>query len=71
MGQVTTIEPSEWARRRRIIVEVRDSSRLDGGESLPEVQALQDRWVEGEITLDELRERVLRIASIGDPGEND
>lgn len=66
MAKVTMIEPSEWARRRRIILNVRHSSRLDGAESSAEVQRLQDQWVEGEISLDELRDRVLKATELGE-----
>ncbi|WP_425565018.1 antitoxin VbhA family protein [Pseudolysinimonas kribbensis] len=58
---VHLLEPSEWARRRRIVTEIRDSTRLAGGRSSDEAHRIQDRWVEGEITREEMGELIRSI----------
>lgn len=57
----TTITAAEVERRRAIVADVRHSTALEGGGSSAAVHAIQDRWVAGEITLDELDAMVLEL----------
>lgn len=57
----TTITPAEVERRRVIVADVRRSTAIESGGSSAEVHAIQDRWVTGEITLDDLDAMVLEL----------
>ncbi|PPK91897.1 hypothetical protein CLV92_12016 [Kineococcus xinjiangensis] len=51
------ISAAEQERRRRQVETVRASTELEGGRSDDEARAEQDRWVRGEIDVDELVRR--------------
>ena len=56
-----TMAADEVARRRVIVDGARHSTALEGGRASDEVHAIQERWVVGEITLDELDALVLEL----------
>ncbi len=58
MASNSNLSPEERAERHQILFEIRASSALEGGRSSDEAHALQDRWADGEITLDELHELI-------------
>lgn len=58
------ISTQEQARRQQRAEFVRVSTEMEGGQTSPAARAIQDRYVRGEITADELleltREQVAR-----------
>lgn len=55
------IDDGERARRAQIVDEVRVSTALEGGRPPAAVETLQDEWVAGRITFDELGAAVRRL----------
>lgn len=55
------VNDAERARRAQIVDEVRVSTALEGGRASAPVEALQDEWVMGRITFDELGAAVRRM----------
>jgi hypothetical protein len=56
---MSQIDPDESARRRAAVESARHSTKLEGGRSDAEVHAIQERWVSGEIELDQLDALIL------------
>ena len=67
-GKPSRSPPSEeeQARRRKAIETARRSNQLSGFEPDPEVEVLNERYVVGELTRDELTAAI--IALVGIPG---
>ncbi|WP_065961560.1 antitoxin VbhA family protein [Curtobacterium sp. UCD-KPL2560] len=61
--KTTQLSDTECLRRQQIIDEARTSTELEGGRSSDEVHALQDRWVRGELTWQEVGAEVRRLHS--------
>ena len=55
------IDDVERARRAELVESVRTSTALEGGRASVPVEALQDQWVAGLITFDELGAAVRRL----------
>lgn len=55
------IDDAERALRAQIVDEVRVSIALEGGRASAPVEALQDEWVAGRITFEELSAGVRRV----------
>lgn len=55
------LDPVERDRRQQIVDEARTSTALEGGRASDAVHELQDRWVEGEITLEQMHAEVRRL----------
>jgi hypothetical protein len=55
------IDDVERARRAELVQSVRTSSALEGGRASAQVEVLQDEWVAGRITFDELSAEVRRV----------
>lgn len=56
-----TITPAEAVRRRLVVDESRHSTELEGGRSSDEARAIQDRWADGEISLEEYGAQVAAL----------
>ena len=54
----TPITPQEQARRRRAVDAARHSSEMEGARSDEPTRADQEAYVRGELTVDDLLERV-------------
>ena len=57
----TQLTEIERARRQQIVDETRTSTALEGGRSSDAVHSLQDRWVRGELTRQEMSAEVRRL----------
>lgn len=55
------LDPLEHARRQQIVDEARTSTALEGGRASDAVHELQDRWIAGEITSEQLHAEVRRL----------
>lgn len=51
--------------RRRVVDQARHSTELEGGRTDPAARALQERYVAGEISADELVEQTRRLVQRG------
>lgn len=60
------ISPEEQIKRRYNVEQAFHSTRLEGGEPSKESIDLADRWVRGEITLDEWMVEIKRKHGIAD-----
>ncbi len=59
-----TITPAEAVRRRLVVDESRHSTELEGGRSSDEARAIQDRWADGEISLEEYGAQVAALLGL-------
>lgn len=59
--RATQLTDTERMRRQQIIDEARTMTELEGGRSSDEVRALQDQWVRGELTRQEMSAEVRRL----------
>ncbi len=59
--KTTQLTDAERMRRQQIIDEARTMTELEGGRSSDEVRALQDQWVRGELTRQEMSAEVRRL----------
>lgn len=57
---VPDLTPEERARRRRAVQAARHSSEMEGGRSSVQARADQDAYSRGELTVEDLLERVRR-----------
>ena len=66
-----TVRPAlpeeEQARRRKAVETARISSQLSGFEPNPEAEALNARYIAGELTSDELTAAILALAGLPVP----
>ncbi len=57
----TRLDEAEHARRQQIVDEARTSTALEGGRASDEVHELQDAWVAGDVTLEQMHAAVRRL----------
>jgi len=63
------LRESERERRQRAVASARGSLAIEGLEVDPETQALVDRYIEGELSIDELMPAIFALdATSGDAG---
>ena len=62
-----TLSDEERARRRKAVETARASNQLSGFEPDPEAEALNARYIAGELTSDELTAAILALAGLSVP----
>jgi hypothetical protein len=58
---VPAVVKDTTAWRQSVVDNARASTALEGGSTGPEIHAIQDRWVAGEITLDDMDALILKM----------
>ncbi|WIB72626.1 antitoxin VbhA family protein [Curtobacterium sp. MCBD17_026] len=59
--RASRLDEAEHARRQQVVDEARTSTALEGGRASDATHELQDQWVAGDITLEQMHAGVRRL----------